>query len=358
MSSRERKRIDDNAGPSNRPPNSNYYHPLQALNDDEKTDDDVMVDSTPKSFKKHIPPITIIKSNIDLIHGLCKSNNVTNYSIRKISIGHKLYCELEYDYGTIMKYLKENKVEYFSYTAKNNRPYKVVLSGLDKIEVSKLKSLLIKNKLEVLDIKPVFKKTQYNRDVILYIVYFKKGSITLKDLREKHQNIEYIKVKWNYQSKQRNKITQCYNCQMYGHGSIHCNVKTFCAKCAGSHSTSSCTSSVTKCANCNGDHSSTNPDCPSRSTYIQLKNRYTKPKHQQATFSFNQQNSSTSANLGSWSNVLRSNISKPTTSSKEDLFSIEQLQSLTLELINGLKNCKTKADQFNVITSIALKFLP
>ena len=40
-----------------------------------------------------------------------------------------------------------------------------------------------------------------------------------------------------------------------------------------------------------------------------------------------------------------------------ELFTIPELQSLTMDLINNLRNCKTKLDQFEVITNLACKFL-
>ena len=40
-----------------------------------------------------------------------------------------------------------------------------------------------------------------------------------------------------------------------------------------------------------------------------------------------------------------------------ELFTIPELQSLTMDLINNLRNCRTKLDQFEVITNLACKFL-
>lgn len=360
MGSKERKRqfLNDNGdGPStsNKLSKSNYYLPLQTLIDDEKTSDD-MSDSAPtKTNKRHIPPITILKKSVDDIHKICKTFTITKYSIRKISIGHKLFLELQYDYDEVIKHLKGKNIEYFSYMSKNNRPYKVVLSGLDKMDANKVKSDLCKAGLSVTDVKPVFKKTNINTEVILYVVYFQKGTITLKELREKYQNIEYVRVKWNYQSKQQNKITQCYNCQMYGHGADHCNVKTFCAKCAGAHKTSLCDSPVTKCANCNGQHSSYAADCPSRTKYINLKNRYSKPKRQ-----ISQRDSLPilqPTQTNSWANVVNTNNMHSQNYGNNDLFTVNELKSLTIELIDNLRSCKSKSEQFNVITSLAFKFL-
>lgn len=52
--------------------------------------------------------------------------------------------------------------------------------------------------------------------------------------------------------------------------------------------------------------------------------------------------------------MLASNVHVNNTN---DLFSVEQLKVLTSELIDNLKHCKSKTDQFEVITSLAFKFI-
>lgn len=336
--------------------NTNYYQPLQVLIDDDETADNNMDAATPKATKIIIPPITIVKHDIEKIKTICKELLITKYSIQRISIGHKLFCVLQYDYDRVIKYLKDKEGEFFTYTPKSNRPYKVVLSGLDKMDAIKLKSNLIAKGLNCLDIKPVFRKDKYNNEIILYIVYFKKGSISLKELRENHTSIDYIKVKWSYHAKQSNKVTQCYNCQMFGHGSSNCNIKPFCSQCAGHHKTIDCTITTIKCANCGEAHKSTDISCRSRNAYVNLRQRNghnkkstgynTQPSHSQQTAKFDPNGAYTSfANVVSFNNT------------NNNLFNIDQLKELTFELINNLRNCKSKAEQFEVITSLAFKFL-
>lgn len=148
---------------------------------------------------------------------------------------------------------------------------------------------------------------------------------------------------------------------MFGRGAYNCNIKTFCSNCAGDHGTSKCTSSTVKCANCRGDHKSTSKDCPSRVSFVNLKERYSKQ-----TYSYNTRkpienapnvsaNQNTTSTLDSYANIVRSNSSTPNISN--DLFSFNELKMLTLELIENIKSCKSKSDQFSVITNLALKFL-
>ena len=65
---------------------------------------------------------------------------------------------------------------------------------------------------------------------------------------------------------------------MFGHGASRCKVRTFCAKCAGSHNTEECKIEIFKCANCNGPHKSNSFQCPSRQNYIEIKKRFSNKK--------------------------------------------------------------------------------
>lgn len=49
--------------------------------------------------------------------------------------------------------------------------------------------------------------------------------------------------------------------------------------------------------------------------------------------------------------------SKQTEHQDESLFSPQQLLDLTTELITNLKSCRTKLDQFQVITKLAIKYV-
>lgn len=40
-----------------------------------------------------------------------------------------------------------------------------------------------------------------------------------------------------------------------------------------------------------------------------------------------------------------------------NLFSFEEMKNLTFELIASFKNCKTREEQFGVVTTLAFKFL-
>lgn len=344
---------------SQRVGNQNYFAPLQTIDNDD-SDDDIVVEQV---SKEKIPPLTILKCTTEQIHEMMRLLKITEYSIRKISIGLKVFFSVKNDYDRFCNALNENyEYEFFTYATKNEKPFKAVLLGLDKCDPIIIKNYLISKGLKCTDVKIVIRDKENRGEMAIFIVYFERKTISLKELRENYSSINYIRVRWEYQKPKRSKITQCYNCQMFGHGSSRCKVKTYCANCAGSHKTIDCKSSIVKCANCKGPHKSMSPDCPSRSTYLEVKQR-TQPKKiarpvikhfnnstQYSTHFPNSLNQQTATQINNWGNVQSPN-------QNNDLSSLEELKTLTVELITNLSKCKSRADQFDVITNLAFKFL-
>lgn len=232
--------------------------------------------------------------------------------------------------------------------------------GLDKMDTEIIKNKLKEKGLECIDVKLVQKTREDKSNVIIYVVYFKRQSISLSELRQNYNNFDRIRVKWEYQKATSNKVTQCYNCQMFGHGSSRCKVNTFCAICAGKHPTRGCTSETVKCINCDGPHKALSLDCPSRKSYTQLKQRFQPANPRQQTRYCNETNYSSNYpnNLNQNKTAPRTWIRPPQPPDDDDsLFSFEEIKCITLELISKLRSCKTREDQFEVITTLACKFL-
>lgn len=348
---------------SQRAENQNFFAPLQTIDDEDNNE--IVIEPT---VKVNIPPITILKCKIEQLHEVCRILKINDYSIRKISIGLKLFCSNKEDFNNVCENLtKKFELEYFTYAAKNEKPYKAVLLGLDKKDPSVIKAHLLDMGLKVMDVKIVTRGRDSNNEQIIFIVYFVKKSITLRELRQKYSVMNYIKVRWEYQKPNKSKLTQCYNCQMFGHGSSRCMVKTFCARCAGNHKTTECEATIVKCANCNGPHKAMSPDCPSRETFNQMRLRaqpksiVQKSQHYNTKTNYNT-NFPNTLNQGEIPNTSRRDNNLPyshnfNNNSNNNLFSFEELKNLTFELISNLRKCKSREEQFEVVTNLAYKFL-
>lgn len=57
-------------------------------------------------------------------------------------------------------------------------------------------------------------------------------------------------------------ITQCHNCEGFGHKASNCHNHTRCVKCGENHNSRECKVSELKCANCKGNHSASYKGCP------------------------------------------------------------------------------------------------
>lgn len=362
----------------------NYWTPLQALDEDEDAENanntDTQVQNTKKEF---ISPIKVLSHNCDSFHKMFKQAGITKYCIKKISIGIKIICETKDAFNMIVSILKDHSYQFFTHESKHDKPFKFVLFGLDGKSTDEVKNQLISLKYNCTDVKKVEKT--YNEYVdTLYIVYFKNGTVKLRDLKQNVKSLFHMIIRWDYQRKIKNKPIQCHNCQMFGHGEKGCSIKTKCAHCSGRHKTTDCKNKdKVKCANCNNTHAATDSSCPLREQFINIRENIQRKNNRYPTHSkrINQNrknniinnfntlenddfpllpnfNTSYENNRMVWPNSqTQVNFKRNTTQSTNELFTVEEISQLTLDIVSKLKSCKTKDEQFYVITQLATKYL-
>lgn len=380
----------------------NYWSPLQCQPDDENVDNESMDEIvSPLSKKVYVPPIKLLQKSSDYVQQLMQSLKVTDYFIKNISIGIKIVCESIESYKCVLEKLKTNNCQFFSHDLQSVKAFKVVLYGMNDIDVNVLKNELIRLGLKCIDIKKIIKKYELNKAKYtdyIYLISLESGSIPLRDLRKNYRSIFHTQISWSFQRKLKGKVTQCHNCQMFGHGERNCRVKTYCAICAGPHTTSECdNTSVFKCANCNESHKATDITCISRSKYLEMKANAKRKRVPNSRAAFSNPTSvltaekqisfasmtdfpslpqrrqaltATQSNTAYaipqpsnvWANHTQTssnvaNTNEMHAASNSTLFSFEELNSLAMEMITKLSVCKTKVEQFEVITHLATKFL-
>lgn len=354
---------------SNKRKRGNYWTPLQAFVEDDDGDPNDMDEEEPQVSKQpekeFVPPIKVIAQSCEFIHSLLNKKCITNYRLQRISIGTKVLCDTLSVYEVVKTLLSENKCQFYTHDKKSDRAFKVVLYGLENKSESELKQELIVRGLKCQHVKRVDKTYEGFTDT-LYIVCFECGSLKINELRRSHKCLFRTIVRWEYQRRNKNRIIQCHNCQMLGHGERGCFMKTRCSHCAGKHKTSECnTTNTIKCANCNGEHKSTFGECPNRVSFMNIRNRImskrnVKPQpRSRKEFSldpaqFPPQKQSFAPAMNNFSN---NNLSYSNQLKSHQLFSESEMLQLTSEIISKLRDCSSKEQQFSVITQLAIKYL-
>lgn len=208
-------------------------------------------------------------------------------TLRRCTGGYKITVPSANHYKAVEELLKRESVEYFTHDKEAEKPLKVILRGLDDMDVK-----LLEEELKEAGLKPqnIHKIKRHNvnrryRDQ-LYLIHLPKGSTTIKELQSIHALFLHS-VEWERYKPVHREVTQCANCLGFGHGGKNCHLKSRCSGCGGNHATSDCAveDAPAKCVNCDQDHSSKSRACPKRAEYIQFRKqanqRNRRPKKQQ-----------------------------------------------------------------------------
>lgn len=289
------------------------------------------------------------------------------------------------------EYLLQIKAEFFSHDMPGEKPFKAVLRGLPDIDTNELvKELTNHYKLPP---SAVFRMTRRNEKTrvyrdCLYLLHFKKGTITMSSLQAIRSLFSVI-IKWEPYRGGRHNVTQCQRCLNFGHGTRNCNILPRCSNCAQKHTTSECPLAEAvafKCANCGGAHQGSSRQCPKREEYKYIRKQVTGTNQQQRNKTkgpiFKPEDFpnlllrnpvSTQSNIpprqeaapaSAWNTQprlvqhpagLQQHHRQASTDSSE-LFSAGELMQIFTSMSAALRQCKTKADQIQVLGSFIIQY--
>lgn len=342
--------------------------------------------------KIRTPPITVVGKKREEIIQLCCEAGVEEklFTLKMTSIGVNILTTNPETF-TKLRELFKTKGQCFTHDMSSEKWQKVVLKGLFKMDIAELKKELEANDIKPEEIKMISpKKTKFD-DQAHYLLFFKKGSTTINDLR-KCRSLCYLKVEWEYYTPKKFGPTQCHNCQMFAHGSRHCTLPPKCLYCAGGHETRSCLCMVNgapiegfefKCANCEGKHKANDESCPKLRKFLEIQESFNKkngknnknrinpifnspvqfpplpvsqprqPQTHTPTYSQPLPPRSPTGGLGQARSQMRSNQSNRRT----QLFSGPELITIAQEVISALGSCETAEDQYMTIVNLAVKFI-
>lgn len=181
------------------------------------------------------------------------------------------------DKNKIIKQLKANRIGYYTFTEKAEKSSSFVLKGFMDLPCDEVLKLLQEFKVPAIKVSILIKNQEY----VLYVVQFGVPEMNVHILNHNHKVIDSIIVKWERLKKSSSNVTQCYNCQQWGHTSQNCGFEFRCVKCTESHRRGECRRKTKtgdpKCVNCGGNHSASHRKCQAFISYAE-KIKKTMPK--------------------------------------------------------------------------------
>lgn len=191
------------------------------------------------SFIDEIHSIFIDKvSNIQSLIELLNEHTIDNYELKILRNDQvKILSKTSEIYTTIIKQLEIKETEFYTYKPKQDRNFKVILKDMHlSSNTNEIKEALEDRGYIVNNIWNIKKRTT-KKLLPMFIV----------ELQPKHNNKLIYDIKSLTQCrfsfeppKPKREISQCANCQQYGHTKAYCRRKPKCIKCAGNRNSINC----------------------------------------------------------------------------------------------------------------------
>ncbi|KAL4156021.1 hypothetical protein QTP88_000056 [Uroleucon formosanum] len=154
-------------------------------------------------------------------------------------------------YRTLVHYLRNEKAEFHTFQLKEDKPMRIVIRNLHPSTSTEM----IKNELEhrLYEVRQV---TQVISKIPLPLFFVDLEPTDHSKEIFKLESILHTKIKIEEPHKPKI-ISQCQNCQAYGHTKAYCGYSPRCVRCGDDHSSSACPNSrqdPMRCALCTGNH--------------------------------------------------------------------------------------------------------
>ena len=264
--------------PSPSPPqfeHINRYAPLQTDDNDnennmeEENEEETSTTQTQAPRRQAPAPIVIIreaqnyKDITNMLRNITGGGFYMNYTRNNINV----YLDKKEHKKQIIQKLKENKIQFHTYTDPDEKTHAFVLRGLDfEPTIEQIEKELVEQ--HQLPVKKIYTMRTKYRPLYLVIT---TAEVALKEMQNKIKHIMYTKVSWE-RHKNKRILTQCHQCQNFGHATSNCSRAPRCVKCEGAHLTQDCTKDAeakAKCCNCGGDHPANYKKCTTYTTKLE-----------------------------------------------------------------------------------------
>lgn len=197
----------------------------------------------------------------------------------------QIICANIDDKNSIIQKLKELKFSHFTFSEQSQKPQIYVLKKYFTTTTDSLLATLKEEKI------PATKVTVFsaNPEFPTFLVHFEPQSTNLNSLQNSFKTVGNVVIKWERFDRARKRLTQCHNCQCYGHAASNCGMARRCIKCLDQHEPGKCArqskedDGTPKCVNCKGDHAANSRYCQFYINYSQMVQRQ-RSNRQAATF--------------------------------------------------------------------------
>lgn len=204
------------------------------------------------------PPPPIFVKGVEGFPALCTELieliGVDNFICKSSTNSLKIQTTDPYAYRVLVRYLKAENAEYHTYQLKEEKPLRIVIRNLHpSTPLSLIKEELEVRLYEVRQVTNVLHKVNKN-PIRLFFVDLEP---TLKSNEIfKMSSLLHCKIKIEEPYKPKT-ISQCFNCQQYGHTRTYCGYQPRYVRCGADHQSTACPNprdAPPKCAHCSQNH--------------------------------------------------------------------------------------------------------
>lgn len=242
------------------------------------------------------PPINVVGiTEYAKLHSLLKGTLSSKFKVTSLrNNAWKINVEDHSDYRAISQKLNSEKIQWFTFEVKSERPHRVVARGLHpSCTKEEIMGDLQSKGFSILDAVNIIKKekqqTETDNDILirrglpLFMLTFDKSN-NIDDIF-RIRTILNIVIKIEPMRRNLRIIPQCKRCQGFNHTQMYCKKEPRCVKCAGNHLSEVC--GVTKqttatCANCNGKHPANYRGCEVAKELQKRRDAFLKPQNRKA----------------------------------------------------------------------------
>ncbi|KAL4127574.1 hypothetical protein QTP88_011741 [Uroleucon formosanum] len=224
-----------------------------------------LTETIANTITKHIIPPPIFIKGVDDFPGVCTELidliGVDNFHCKSSADRLKIQTANPESYRALVQFLRKENVEFHTYQLQEDKPIRVVIRNIHPTTPCELiKEELVLRLFEVRQVTPVLHRLNKN-PLPLFFVDLEPTTHSNEIFQLTSLLHTKIIVEEPYKPKS---ISQCANCQDYGHTKAYCGYSPRCVRCGKDHHSSSCPNSrdePPKCALCQENHPASYKGC-------------------------------------------------------------------------------------------------